>query len=107
MNYNEFLHTKIEVAPASGFDVRPEDIHPALKPPSAGCGGLGKTVQRWIPVTERLPEEDERVLVYLSPKDFTYTRIDTDRVLFGKWTRWGKRVSHWMPLPQAPGKEGA
>lgn len=32
MNYNEFLHTKIEVAPVSGFEVRPEDINPALKP---------------------------------------------------------------------------
>lgn len=32
MNYNEFLHTKIEVAPVSGFEVRREDIHPALKP---------------------------------------------------------------------------
>lgn len=32
MNYNEFLHSKVEVAPVSGFEVRPEDIHPALKP---------------------------------------------------------------------------
>lgn len=32
MDYNEFLHTKIEVAPVSGFEVRAEDIHPALKP---------------------------------------------------------------------------
>jgi hypothetical protein len=32
MNYNEFLHTKVQVAPVSGFAVAPEDIHPALKP---------------------------------------------------------------------------
>ena len=32
MNYDDFLHSKIEVAPVSGFEVRPEDIHPALKP---------------------------------------------------------------------------
>ena len=25
MNYNEFLHTKVQVAPVSGFTVRPED----------------------------------------------------------------------------------
>ena len=25
MDYNEFLHTKIEVAPVSGFEVRPEE----------------------------------------------------------------------------------
>lgn len=32
VNYNEFLHTKIEVAPVSGFEVRPENLNPALKP---------------------------------------------------------------------------
>lgn len=60
MNYNEFLHTKIEVAPVSGFEVRVEDIHPALKPHQRDAVmwavkggrralfesfGLGKTVQ--------------------------------------------------------------
>ena len=32
VNYNEFLHTKIEVSPVSGFDVRLEKLNPALKP---------------------------------------------------------------------------
>ena len=60
MNYNEFLHTKVQVAPVSGFAVAPEDIHPALKPHQRdaviwACKGgrralfesfgLGKTVQ--------------------------------------------------------------
>jgi len=31
-NYLEFLKSKIEIAPASGFDVDPAQIHPALKP---------------------------------------------------------------------------
>lgn len=30
MNYNEFLHTKVQVAPVSGFGVRPEDVHTLL-----------------------------------------------------------------------------
>ena len=25
MNYNEFLHSKVQVAPVSGFEVRPTD----------------------------------------------------------------------------------
>lgn len=62
----------------------------------------GVTVQRWVPVTERLPEEDVRVLVWLSKQDFLYTRIDTDRLINGKWTRWNWRVTHWMPLPEPP-----
>ena len=32
MNYDDFLHSKIEVAPISGFSVSPGDINPALKP---------------------------------------------------------------------------
>lgn len=78
MNYNEFLHTKIEVAPASGFDVRPEDIHPALKPHQRDAVrwairggrralfesfGLGKTVQEleWC----RLVQEHEQAPVII------------------------------------------
>lgn len=60
MNYDEFLHTKIEIAPVSGFSVSPEEINPALKPHQRDAVmwalkggrralfesfGLGKTVQ--------------------------------------------------------------
>ena len=60
MNYNEFLHSKIEIAPVSGFEVRPEQINPKLKPHQRDAVmwavkggrralfesfGLGKTVQ--------------------------------------------------------------
>lgn len=60
MTYLDFLRTKIEVAPVSGFDVSPNDIHPSLKPHQRdgviwACKGgrralfesfgLGKTIQ--------------------------------------------------------------
>lgn len=32
MNYNQFLHSKIQVAPVSGFRIAPEDVNSALKP---------------------------------------------------------------------------
>lgn len=32
MDYNQFLHSKIEIAPVSGFEVDPNDVNPALKP---------------------------------------------------------------------------
>ena len=32
MNYDDFLHSKIQIAPNSGFSVSAKDIHPALKP---------------------------------------------------------------------------
>lgn len=60
MNYQEFLETKIETAPVSGFDLSTDMIHPALKPHQRDAVvwalhggrralfesfGLGKTVQ--------------------------------------------------------------
>lgn len=61
-----------------------------------------KTVGKWVPVTERLPAEDERVLVWLDASGISYTQIDTDRLHKKKWRRWGKYVTHWMPLPEPP-----
>ena len=63
-------------------------------------------ISRWIPVTERLPEEYNRVLVYSKATrmgrgiDF----INAD----GNWFS-TQKVSHWMPLPQPPqaDKDGA
>ena len=57
---------------------------------------------KWIPVTERLPAEDERVLVWLDSSGISYTQIDTDRLHKKKWRRWDKYVTHWMPLPDPP-----
>ncbi len=60
MTYDDFLHSKVQVAPVSGFEVRPEDISPALKPHQRDAVmwavkggrralfesfGLGKTIQ--------------------------------------------------------------
>ena len=63
----------------------------------------GYRKQEWISVEDALPEEDVRVLVWLSKENPSkYTRIDTDRMLGGEWVRWGRYVTHWMPLPQPP-----
>ena len=61
----------------------------------------GRQFDGWISVSDSFPEEDERVLVWLREND-SYTRIDTDRMLGGKWVRWNSFVTHWMPLPEAP-----
>jgi len=67
----------------------------------------GYRKQEWISVEDRLPENDNRVLVYMHENRMSYTKIDTDRIVSGKWVRWGDTVTHWMPLPDAPkGGEG-
>lgn len=79
----------------------------------------GVTVQRWIPVTERLPDEapnseggSSSELVLVVVEDSLGSRFVADDITVhgGEWVNfqfpeW--EVTHWMPLPQAPRKEGA
>ena len=64
----------------------------------------GVTVQQWIPVTERLPEEYTTVLVcgedgvepgrfYGKSGFWTYDQYEQDPIF---------AVTHWMPLPEPP-----
>ena len=64
----------------------------------------GVTVQEWISVKDRLPEENERVLVWIGNNRYNDVRKDTDRVHNGKWVRWGGCVTHWTPwnMPKPP-----
>jgi hypothetical protein len=83
----------------------------------------GWTKQEWIPVTERLPEEDGKYLVFeqsggrtvVSVLRFAKDARKVDRYDFkGRWknawyeydSEWGHytvdSVTHWMPLPEPP-----
>lgn len=58
--------------------------------------------QRWIPVSERLPEEGEVVLTQAKFKDDVKMAVSS-RIDYNYWTGWGTRdinIIAWMPLPE-------
>lgn len=77
----------------------------------------GVTVQAWIPVTERLPEEDERYIVTACDEQCSYgdgiwykTVVVEAEYYKGEWV-WYENgteyvitcfVTHWMPIPRPP-----
>lgn len=61
----------------------------------------GKLLTGWIPVEERLPEKDARVLAYRP--EMCGTDVGPMSVLSG-WNCYSKRtdIIAWMPLPDKP-----
>ena len=67
--------------------------------------------QRWIPVTERLPERDVQVLGWYKDNPFSQYRHEVVAWNGNGWVfvyahRYVTNVTHWMPLPEAPEKGG-
>ena len=69
----------------------------------------GVTVQKWIPVTERLPEEDADVLcsrgnhIGALIDVYTYKGDGKWEDSYGYWNYTDiEGITHWMPLPEPP-----
>ena len=64
---------------------------------------VSELMPRWIPVTDRLPAEDEKVVVY-TEEGTHVAAVDEDGVWYPShgdgWMF--PIVSHWMPLPAPP-----
>ena len=87
------------------------------------CYELAKRLEsaqpKWISVEERLPEDDVNVLIYAaSEKDgvdsviaiTNYTHSMHGFNIEGwrspwQYCFWERKVTHWMPLPEAPKEE--
>lgn len=111
-----------------------EDLQAQLMFSNDAAKAIAEKVPKWIPVTERLPEENEAVnIVFVNKNPPTYYQAVKDKpqratgVYYrGRWYWWsavvqdilaeyGKwepdemdnaiDVTHWMPLPEPP-KDG-
>jgi hypothetical protein len=70
--------------------------------------GRDENKPRWIPVTERLPEEYVNVLCHLRSLDRQSEYYSIDHLMEdGQWWKaansWKHEVTHWMPLPSTEG----
>jgi hypothetical protein len=52
-------------------------------------------ISEWIPVTERLPPEETRVLATDG------TSVFESEYMHGRW-EWLADVTHWLPMPNPP-----
>lgn len=58
--------------------------------------------QRWIPVAERLPEDDDDVLI-MSSGSISMGYYSTYNEYWADYINvYYNDVTHWMPLPEAP-----
>lgn len=63
--------------------------------------------RRWIPVTERLPEDGKYVLCFMRDEELTLFRILKWGSVDWRWDddcewHYETDVTHWMPLPEPP-----
>lgn len=88
-----------------------EDLITAL---TASNKVIAKNKPKWIPVTERLPNVGEKVLVLAYANDVLTARMRKQAEngypvfecngIFLEMAKPG-RITHWMPLPQPPKEE--
>ena len=61
----------------------------------------GVTVQEWISVDDRLPMDEETVIICTN-KNFVYAGELIGDTWFLDNDSWTATVTNWMPLPQPP-----
>ena len=61
----------------------------------------GVTVHEWISVKDKLPEDDE-VVIICTDKNFVYAGELIGDTWFLDNDSWTATVTHWMPLPNPP-----
>ena len=77
-----------------------------IKQQEARITRLEAKVPRWIPVTEKIPPDQEEVLVQTRSKNGV-RNVDKGYWAIDHFIHRGRaEVTHWMPLPEPPETEG-
>lgn len=86
--------------PDAEFIAKSREIIPALLDELEAA----QNAQRWIPVTERLPENERTVLISWGAVGFKAVQAGAYYPDSGAWSMYGHtvNVTHWMPLPEPP-----
>jgi hypothetical protein len=92
-----------------------DNTQDAAEPSLASAGSVGEVLAKgiadiiriaaepdWIPVTERLPAKDLMVLVWSQSDGLHLARLDLWRQWRDADENFGKKITHWMPLPAPP-----
>ena len=89
-------------------DVRRAVLHNEGQAVIAAIDALPVTeLQGWIPVTERLPERADEVLIaYIEEYDDWTEEYAVSTATYmpraGRWDYDHLKITHWMPLPKPP-----
>ncbi|HFW4144496.1 TPA: DUF551 domain-containing protein, partial [Salmonella enterica subsp. enterica serovar 9,12:-:1,5] len=71
------------------------------------AGNSPVTPDTWIPVSERMPAQDDWVLIYSKYGEYLAGQVQGEYVELNDGTlSWLGAALHWMPLPAAPEPEG-
>ena len=60
---------------------------------------------QWIPIEEELPKENERIIAYNGVFNEIHLCDFHDGIFEDFYGPFDGTITHWMPLPVAPGKE--
>lgn len=105
--YDELINDLRESAPKALAEADFDFVEGWLKEAADAIEELSKP--RWIPVTERLPEYGERVLVFGGVTMYV-AYYDKNRYGGESWHKLNSKShycnpTHWMPLPEPPKEE--
>ena len=106
MTVEEAIHVIQSNRPTSGYTMLCEALDMAID------ALREQEERRWIPVTERLPGNDDFVLVIVCGKAGCITLENATELaqfsmdegwILEMWPEWeDPKVTHWMPLPEPP-----